>query len=755
MPPTSAGVRNAACSCGSGRRSKACCGRKDAKGSSPKQILAKARAHHHAGQFTDAERLYEQILRQSPDHTEALQLMGALALQTERVESAIELLSLATSLNPTLPEALNNLGTALAKVGRKDEAIEAFRRAIAVRPGYAMAWNHLGVVLLDLKEPAEAERCLEQALRLVPRDAETRNNLGNAQFAQQHWEDAIASYTRALKVSPDDPRVCKNLGNTYRVQGQLGRAIEWYQKALRQTPDLVEAGWGLGSALYALGAAEDAICCFEAVLVQHPQHLPTLTDLGAAYKHVGRLTDALVMLVRAVGVDPLCVPARTNLATVLVAQGRVEEAIEIMLKTLELDPTSVPLFSNLLLTMSYSPLYPPARQFEMVREFDHRFGAPLRPTWPTHLNIRVVDRPLRVGYVSGDLRSHAVATALLPILANHDPTQFQIYCYSNSVGADSVTNTLRTHTAGWREFARLSDAEAADLVREDAIDILVDLSNHSAMHRLLVFARKPAPIQATWLGLASTTGLEAMDYRLTDAELDPPGLTERWHTECLVRLPVSAVFTAPSAAPAVSELPARRNGYITFGSFNNIAKVSPHAIETWAGILRAVPDAQLIMSVGAEHEEAHEDLRRRFGRFGVTADRLELFLRVPMEGFLALHQRVDIAFDPFPYNGGTTTFYSLYMGVPIIALEGDHPAARAGRMMLGRVGLGNLAAVDVADYHAVAMGLTNDLDGLAEIRAGLRHRLLNSALMDAPALTLQVERAYRQMWRTWCESREA
>jgi predicted O-linked N-acetylglucosamine transferase (SPINDLY family) len=328
-----------------------------------------------------------------------------------------------------------------------------------------------------------------------------------------------------------------------------------------------------------------------------------------------------------------------------------------------------------------------------------------------------------------------------------------LYAYAEVARPDAMTARLRALCDHWRSTCGLGDAQVAELIRADGIDVLVDLAGHTAASRLLVFARKPAPVQVSYLGYPATTGLDAMDYRLTDAYAEPAGTSEQWYVERLVRLPRSLWCYRPlDDMPEVSPAPAGRNGYVTFGSFNNFAKIGARVIDLWAQLLRAVPDSRLFMICVPEGEAQHA-LIERFTARGVAAERLQLHGRLPRAAYLAAFGNVDVALDPFPCNGGTTTCDALWMGLPVLALIGDTFLSRAGLSLLAAAGLAELAAATPEAYLAIGAGLSADIDALAARRATMRALLRGSALMDAPAFARDVELAYRDMWRHWCAQR--
>jgi predicted O-linked N-acetylglucosamine transferase (SPINDLY family) len=395
------------------------------------------------------------------------------------------------------------------------------------------------------------------------------------------------------------------------------------------------------------------------------------------------------------------------------------------------------------------PSADPATVFAEHRAWSARHAEGLTAAAAPHPNDRSLERRLRVGYVSAHFRNHAVNFFVEPILASHDRSRFEVFCYSNVEFPDHVTAQLQTAVDHWRPIRNEPDDRVAQLIRDDAIDILIDLTGHIGENRLLVFALKPAPVQVTYIGYQNTTGMSAMDYRLTDERADPPGVTDRYYTERLVRLPRAFFCYQPGEAPAVSPSPANERGHVTFGSFNLFAKVNAQVIATWIEILARVPDSRLWVLAnqgGYAEQKFAEQARAR----GVDPARVEIHARRPRAEYLRLVSGVDIALDPFPFNGHTTTCDAIWMGVPVVMLEGDAYASRFGGSVLANVGLGELIANSPDQYVDIAVALANDGDKLARLRAELRPRMAASPLMDFVGFTRNLEAAYRQMWADWC-----
>jgi predicted O-linked N-acetylglucosamine transferase (SPINDLY family) len=485
-----------------------------------------------------------------------------------------------------------------------------------------------------------------------------------------------------------------------------------------------------------------------------PDYAEAYNNLGNSLRDQGKLDEAIACYRQALLIKPDYAEAYNNLGNSLRDQGKLDEAIACYRQALSIQSdsaTTATTYSNLLLTMQYMSTVTPAEVFSEHQRYAERYETPLKANWLPHPNSRVPDRRLRIGYVSGDFRNHAVTFFIEPILASHDKSQVEIYCYYNHTRHDSHTERIAAYADHWLVCSWMSDEALADRIRADGIDILVDLSGHTAYNRLPMFARKPAPLQATWIGYAGSTGITAMDYRITKAGMDPPGLTERYHSETLLRLPDTGVAYRPADdCPLVNPLPALTSGEFVFASLNNPIKTNPSVVELWARILNALPHARLMLGSMTD-SGTRQRVIDQFGQAGVATDRLILQPRMSLNDYLALHHKIDLALDPFPYNGGTTTMHALWMGVPVITLAGEHTVSRCAVSLLSRVGLDEFITHNEEDYFQLAVRMAQDLPGLDRIRQFLRERMSTSN-HGPQTVTRHLETAYRDIWRKWCDS---
>ncbi len=732
-------------------------GPKVSKGGRRKRVqalLAAAVAAHRAGDLATAEAGYGNVLAISAENGEALRLLGTLHAQTGRTAEAIPLLERAVTADPGDDEAHNNLALALEAVGRIDEAETHLREALRLAPGEAERYANLGALLHDAGRSAEAAALLEEAAHRFPLHPGIHTNLGLAYEATRREAEAAAALTRAAALSPEAARVRRNLGLLLAKEGRLAAALPHLQAARRLGVADLELLLHLGSAHHAQGDMEAAASCFCIALERAPDSAMARSNLAAVLRDRGELSEAIALLEEAIDLDSTCAEAHGNLATCLNARGEQVEAGAADDRAVALRPKEPAFASRRLSRLVYRGDLSP----EEVAAEHRAWGAAVaaatepvaRPAWDG-----AIGRSLRVGYVSPDLRRHAVATFLEPILSAHDPRAVEVICYSNAARPDAVSERLAALVSHWRDISTQDDDAAAAQVVADGVDLLVDLAGHTARHRLTLFARRPAPVQATYLGYAATTGLETMDYRITDGRLDPPGF-EAHSSERLWRLPSGWIcFRPPPEAPPVAPPPCLEAGHITFGSFNALAKVGREVVTLWAEVLGAVAGSRLLLKGAALGDaETRARLRDRFAACGIEPGRLELVgLTETAADHLALYHRVDIAVDPFPYAGCTTTCEALWMGVPVVSLAGDRAVARFGLSILSRVGLEALVAGDTHGYVEIAAALAGDRARLAALRSELRGRVAET-LCDAGRFTRELEAAYRAMADTlWREGR--
>jgi protein O-GlcNAc transferase len=622
-------------------------------------------------------------------------------------------------LRRRLADALIASGGRAERGGRLAAACRRYRIAAAFAPGYAPALLNLGAALEEAGDAA----------------------------------GALRAYEAALAADGANPYANYNVGRLCYWRGDVDRAERLVRAAIAQRPEFPDALVMLAFVLDARKNYVESAASLEAALRLRPGAPGPWYNYGEVLWKLDRNDEAEAALRRALELEPRFVPAWHLLGNILRGTSRLGDALEAFAAARRLEPQRFDLESMELLIHTLGDTLSADEIFARHRAFGARLEAAVPARAAPHAHSREPERRLRVGYVSCDFKRHPVAWFALPLFERHDRAKVEVFCYSTGDKVDAVTEEVKAAADHWREAQAMSDAELAQAIERDAIDVLVDLTGHAGALRLGVFALQPAPVQFSWLGYLHSTGLTRIGYRLTDARADPPGSSERLHTETLVRLPHCLwCYRPPHDAAHAAELPWRRNGCITFGSFNHAPKLSATARRIWAEILLQVPRARMLL-VGVPDGRAREDLLRDFAGAGVSASRLTMVPRISFGEYLQQFDAVDIALDSMPYGGGTTTFDTLWMGVPVLTLAGERPASRSAASILGALGLDEWIAATPEEYLRLALAHAAAPQRLAELRASLRQRLRDSPLMDEARFARDVEAAYRGAWRAWCGAR--
>jgi protein O-GlcNAc transferase len=678
------------------------------------EALAIALQHHQAGQLEVAEQIYRQILQVEPNHAGVIHLLGVIAHQVGKHEAAVEYMEQSIRFQGNVPACHNNLGGAYRAMLRFPEAVASYRRALELKPDFIEALNNLGDLLRAQGKLEEAVVCYRRVLELNPDNAEVQNNLGVLLKEQGKVEEAAICYHRALQLKPDLAEVYFNLGIVLKDQGKLHDAVACFRRAVELKPGYVEALCNLGTSLKVLGQAEEAVAC-------HRQALELKPDLAEAHG---------------------------NLGNALKDQGKVDDAVACYRRALELKPNLAEVHSNLLLALQYRAATTLAELAEAHANYDQQHAEPLRHAIVHREIIRERRDHLRLGFVSPDLGAHPVGYFLVRVLENLGQEKIETICYSDRPGKDDLTFRLRFATTHWHDTVGMSDDMLAAQLRADQIDILFDLTGHTANNRLLVFARKPVPIQITWIGYEGTTGLATMDYLIADKYMVPEG-SEKFYREQVLRMPDGYLcYDPPAAAPSVAPLPALKNGNVTFGSFNNLAKITPEVVAVWAKILQRMPTARLMLKYrGLDDQNVQRRYRDLFASHDIEPQRLDFFPMSSYADYLATYHQVDVVLDPFPFSGSATTCDALWMGVPVITCPGETFASRHSLSHLSNVGQMETIAHDLDEYVDLAVALASDLPRMAAIRARLREQMAASPLCDGPRFAKNFTALLREVWR--------
>jgi predicted O-linked N-acetylglucosamine transferase (SPINDLY family) len=679
------------------------------------ELLDQGLAHHKAGRLDAAEAAYGAVLEREPGCAEAHHLMGVLAFGARDIEAAIACFVRATEAAPGTAKYHGNLGAALLSAGRVDEAVAALERANALDPASPDIRGNLAAAWHQAGRMDEAIALCRAALESTPEDSVLRGNLAASLLRAGRAGEALAEADIALARDPRNPELLNTRGGALRALGRIGEAAPVFEQVVTLDPNLAE-GW---------------------------------VNLGFALQQARRFDDAARAYGRAIALRPRDAGAHIGLARTLRFQGRPAEALALTRKAVALAPRRARFHSNLLFHLLGDPDTDAAALRAAHREWDARHGGGGAPA--PFANAPDPDRPLRIGYVSGDFRNHPVGRLVAPVIAAHDRAKVTVHLYAQGQEQDATTDALRAVADIWRDAVRLDDPAFGALVREDGIDILIDLSGHSAHNRMPAFARRLAPVQASWLGYQSTTGLAAMDWLITDAVHLPEG-RETEIVERPARLPNGLLaFVPPAEAPPVAPLPADKAGAVAFCSFNNPGKITPACAAAWGRVLAAAPGSTLLLRYrGLEDAGAREGVLNTLSAAGIAAARVRFEGSASYADVLAAYGRADIALDTFPYSGAMTTLEALWMGVPVIALRGGTIAARQSAAHLAAAGLDELTAGDVDGYVALAAALAADRDRLRTLRAAMRDRLRASPLCDVAGFAAGLEDALRMMWRDWC-----
>lgn len=630
--------------------------------------------------------------------------------------------------------------------GRYAEVEELAKTLVKEFPNWAPGWRALGGAMKIQGKGGLAE--LRQAVELDPGDAEGHNNLGTTLHDTNHLVEAKAHLCKAVALNPAYAEAHYNLGRLLKDTGELDAALESYRRSIKLKPGFVEAHHESGLVLQRQGRFDEALSCHQRAIELNPSHAYAHNAIGAILLNKGQIALAEASIQRALEINPDCAEAYNNLGQIFQDQFRLSDSVRSYRKAVQLKPDDATTYSNLLFNLnSIGELEIDAEMlFAEHCRFGELFEAPLREKWPQHSNSRIPERCLQVGIVSGDLRGHAVARVIMPTLANlSNYPQLSLHAYYNHFTEDAYTQRMREYFKHWHPISGLPDAAVAERIRADGIDILIDLSGHSAFNRLLTFARKPAPVQVSWTGYPGTTGLLAMDYYLADRLFLPHDQFANQFTEKIVYLPAMQTFM-PLNAPLVNELPAWKNGYVTWGSFNRQNKISQSVIALWAKLLRVLPDSKMLLG-GMSEGEKYSKLIEWFAQEGIAQDRLSFHGRSGMD---QLHHQVDICLDTFPYSGSTTTLHALWMGVPTITLAGNTPVGRLGAAALGNVGLETFIVHNEKDFVQKGVSWASNLVALSEIRMGMRERFVKSPVGQPDLIAAGLERALRIMWQRWC-----
>lgn len=743
------------------------------------------------GNTKEAINAYRQAIELSPNLAAAYFNLAKLLQEQENYTEAAEYYRHTIQLQPNLARAYTNLGNTLKALDKLDEAISAHNKAIEIQPNYAEAYYNLGNAFKAKKQFPEAIKAYESSLQLNPNFTEAQLNLAstyeiieenekaeiilkqiitknpNSKSAhlslgkilqkRKEYSPAESHYRYCLQLENEDKEALESLITLWQIQRKFEEAISFLETSINRHSQNALPYYYLGSIYNEMGRYNDSIPTLRQAIQLDSKLAVAYNNLGYALSQVSQLSEAITACDEAIKIKPELVAAWVNKGYALNNQGCVKEAGKCFREVLKLEPNYYVGHSNLLYSLNYDSANTPEFIANAHRQWGEDFAVNIT-TPKTYPNFPDPNRKLRIGYVSPDFRQHSVAYFIEPVLQQHNKQEFEVFSYANVTLPDAVTDRLRNLTDHWCDISQINDDDLAEKIQEDGIDILVDLAGHTGNNRLLTFLRKPAPVQVTYLGYPNTTGSNRIDYRLTDSWADPAGLTDAYYSEELIRLPRCFLCYKPAlTAPQVSELPAKIINRVTFGSFNNLPKITPEVIALWSQILHSVPNSRIILKIRwFDDEKNRERYLTMFAENGIKNNQVKLIGLIPDSSHhLAFYGNIDIGLDPFPYHGTTTTCEALWMGVPVISLAGNTHASRVGVSLLSTVGMPELIATTKEEYVSKAVNLAGDLNKLSELRSQMRERVASSPLCDAVSHTKVIEETYRKFWEKYCFQKQA
>ncbi len=724
--------------------------------------LLRAFESQKAGQLRQAAEGYRDILRVDASHPDALHLLGLIESNQGNHQQAVALVRQAVEVAPANPTILSNFGVVLRHAGQITDAIEAYRRSLALDPANADAHFNLGKSLKLSGDRAQAEVSFRTAISLAPQKAAAWLSL-IALYSDRDPVAALSIATQALGFCPNNADLWMNLGALHRKAGRIEEAVTHYRRAVELSPRKVDALSRLASTLISKQDIEEGQKFLALAQAIEPESVHVLNSLGLLHNTLGNSTAAIQVYRRAIELHPSYGTAHSNLSSALRKLGLVSESLECVRRGIELEPDNIEskvieggalmllgelqgaeasfvaainakggyrdAHDSLLMCRHYQPEYTAADNLLAHREWDNRYGQALLNSRSFSLE-QTTNRPLRVGFVSADLGAHPVGYFTLRMFEALDSQELETYVYSDRIGEDPVSQRIAKAVDHWSLTAALGDDALYQKIVSDKIDILFDLAGHTAHNRLLVFARRAAPVQITWAGYVGTTGLSTMDYLLADRHHVPPQADE-FYTENVLRMPESYItYCPPDDVPQVGPLPAIRNGFVTFAAMCNPAKVNSEVLELWSKILRSAPGSRLLLSYSGWPDPASRQRVLLGLGDSISHDRIDFDYQVGPAGLMSLYNEVDIALDTFPYSGGLTTLEALWMGVPTVTWPGERFAGRHSLSHMSTVGLSDWVCSDKSSYVDTALDKASDLQNLAQLRKGLRNQVEASPLCD-------------------------
>jgi protein O-GlcNAc transferase len=706
------------------------------KAINPERLLSRAKSHAKQGETQAARELYKQVLDAYPQNQQAKK--GLKALQKGQVNKK----------NPSSPpRAQVDSVIALYSQGQIQETLTASEALIKDYPNEPLLYNISGACYTGLGQLDAAVKSFEQALTIKPDYADAHNNLGTTLRDLDQWDAAVKSYEKALTIKPDFAEAHSNLGITFKELGQLEAAVKHYEQALTIKPDYADAHFNLAITLTEFGQLDAAVKHYEKAIAIEPDNAKTHYNLGNVLQDLAQLDAAVKHYEQAIAIEPDNAETHCNLGNTLQDLGQLDAAVKRYEEAFAIKTDYPIAHNNLLFALNYHPDLSAEDIFKSYQEYDQRFGLPYRHQWKDHSNQKDLTRLLKIGYVSPDFRVHSMKNFLAPLLDHHNRDDFEIYAYAEIINEDEMTEFYKNSVDHWIKTNSISDDALSELIRSHEIDILIDLAGHSKGNRLGVFARKPAPVSVSMFGYGYTTGLTAIDYFVGDETMFPEG-SEHLFSEQTFPLKPGLSYRPAEGMGEVNTLPALDNGYVTFGTLTRSVRINHKTIQVWSAVLKQVKGSKLILnSKSFVDPDFQKTMASRFLVEGISRDRLVMGSDSPPWDVL---RQIDISFDCFPHNSGTTLFESLYMGTPFVTLAGRPSVGRIGATVLTGAHHPEWIAETENEYIEKAVALASDLPELVDIRRQLRDEMQSLPFMDETLFVKKLEQAYRQMWQQWC-----
>jgi len=655
-------------------------------------------------------------------------------------------------IEQNITEMLNR-AKELERAGQSGEAATIYQKILDIKPDHAEVLHLYSIIAGNNEDWNLATSLIQRAVAAAPNMAFLHANLGLAYRRSGQAQNAINSYMRAIELDPSE-NAMNGLGVAQMHLGLKEEAYSTFTRTLGISPESVAALNNLGLLEEEIRNYNKAYDFYSRAAIYQPNDIGTLNNLSRILLLMCNPGKARETVQAVLKIDPLNLQALRNLALEQSLSGDLDSSLATLRKVLSLAPQEIEVHSGLIFYMHYSPSIDSKAILDECTIWSDKFELPILSQNMPLRRDGAPNKKLRIGFVSPDLYHHPVGRSLLPLFAHHDNSQYDIYCYSNSATSDHLTFELQKHSAKWHNTRNISDLALANLIRDDQIDILIDLSLHSSNMRLLIFAHRPAPIQMTYLGYPGTTGMKSMDYRISDRFIDPENETTKLYSEETLYITSYWCYQEPDVAipVLVSNLPALKNGFITFGCLNNISKISEPAIQCWTNLLKEIPSSKLLLYCP---EGDHWDMvTEKFTSRGIDKSRIALLPKQPFAKYFEAYREIDIALDPFPFGGGITTCDALWMGVPVVSLRGKTAVGRGATSILTNIGMPGLIAHSQEEYISIAKGLCSDLERLAATRKGLREKFQQSPVMDGKRFATEMGQLFRQAWVKYCERKK-